>query len=484
MKLAAKWEGTPDDKIGPYCCWDTLATVRLAKRLPELLSSHGQLEFHRREIEPCYAAVIAMQLRGIPIDTTVRSRLRREFRAEVREADRYLCEAKGAPYIDFWDEGYKKYKGFKPNSDAQVRKWLFEDLHLRPAGRTETGLPSVDQENLSKIIRDARAMDRPHLPVLYALAHRSRYLKLDEYLTFDIASDGRAYPTVKMHGTESLRFAYANPPLHSWAEEIRSMVVAPPGRMLVKADFSQIEARLAAYLSSDPLDIAVYEREGKPPYKHHPDWDIHSSMAIECFRLVEDDWSKMESAQRELYRGVAKVLRYRRSYGGAPETAKAKTHCPCPKCAGKKPPTMELTAVRLRQLDDSWLSRHTAFVRWRRTLLQPFSGPHATHCLTNALGWKRWFCTPYGGELQREVYAWAISSVASIIKLRALRRMHARGVEVLLDHHDALLAECAENSVDKVKRTMIECMSEPVPELSGISFPVEVGVGGSWGELH
>jgi hypothetical protein len=271
------------------------------------------------------------------------------------------------------------------------------------------------------------------------------------------------------------------------------VVAAPAGFALVKGDFSQIEARLAAYLPGDALDIAVYEREGLPPYKHHPDWDIHSALVHQCFPDVRDRWEGMTGTERELYRFHAKTVRYGTlMYGGAPETAKTKTFCPCgdsewsppwTRCTGQ-PPTLELTTTRKRAIVDAWMSRHTAFTNWRRELLRPFQGPHATHCLTNAMGWKRWFCTPYGPELEREIYAWSISSVASVIKLRALRRLHEKGLSVLFDHHDALMVLCPESDVEGVKATMIECMTVPVPELNGVSFPVDVGSGQNWGALH
>jgi hypothetical protein len=507
VKVAAKFEGTSSPTLAEYNCWDTFATASLHLKEQELLHAHGQAKFLEEEIEPCYPAVVAMQLRGVPIDVEERTRIRRGLRAEVRDADRLLCDRAGHPYADYWEDSYGNYNGFKPNSDPQIRRWLFgadraslargtkvtinskgatvECLGLKPAGRTEGGQWSVDQTNLVRVLRDLRKMDEHALPILHALTHRARFLKLDEYLDFEV-TDGRVYPTVKMHGTKSLRFAYSNPPLHSWASEIRGMVRAPNGKLLMKGDFSAIEARLAAYLSGDKLDIAVYERAGTPPYKHHPDWDIHARLVLDTFRdLTEEKWRAMPVEERELYRGAAKVLRYGVfQYGGEPESAKDKTFCPCPKCEGKKPPVLDLTPARKRQIHDAWMGKHFAFPRWRNQLLQPFRGAHATHMLSSPFGWRRWFHTPNTPELHREVWAWMISVSASTIKLRALRRLHAAGLQVLFDHHDALMCEIDADHVDDQKELMVRCMSEAVPELGGIRFPVEVAVGESWAALH
>ena len=509
------WVRLSDENISVYNAWDTYATARLAQALPETMAAHGQWEFYSHEIAPLIPAVMAMQGRGIPVDLGERTRIRRSLRAEVRAADTLICTLAGQPFVDAYERGDRK--GWNPNSDTQLRRWLFGGdrtvaepgapievtkglklpcLGLKPAGKTETKLWSVDQDSLLRVLRDFRKKDEPHRPLLLALLHRSRFVKLDEYLEFTATDRGhgpRIYPTVKMHGTKSLRFAYADPALHSWAAEIRSVVAAPPGYAFVKGDFSQIEARLAAYIPGDALDIAVYEREGAAPYKHHPDWDIHSALVHQCFPDVRDRWQTMTNDERDLYRGHAKTVRYGTlMYGGAPETAKTKAFCPCgggdwqppwTRCKGM-PPTLDLTTTRKRAIVDAWMARHTAFTAWRRELLKPFQGPHATHCLTNAMGWKRWFCTPYGPELEREIYAWAISSVASVIKLRALRRLHEAGVALLFDHHDALLALCPEAEVKATTALFHSTMSLPVPELGGVCFPVDVNHGHNWGDLH
>lgn len=517
VNTAHPWVALSDDKIATYNAYDVWTTARLARELPALMEDHGQWEFYQREVAPLIPAVMAMQARGIPVDLAERTRTRRKLRAEVRAADTLIYITANQSFAD----PYSERKGFNSNSDIQIRRWLFggdrttlpkgtlievkKGIHLnclglKPAGRTKTqegpGGWSVDQENLSRVYRDLRKMDEAHRPLLLALLHRSRFTKLDEYLEFKAVDRGdgpRIYPTVKMHGTKSMRFAYSDPALHSWAAEIRSVVAAPAGFALVKGDFSQIEARLAAYIPNDPLDIAVYERPGSPPYKHHPDWDIHSALVHQCFPDVREGWELMEPAERDLYRLHAKTVRYGTlMYGGEPETAKSKTFCPCgvsdltlpwTRCKGQ-PRTLDLTTARKRAIVDAWMCRHTAFTAWRRELLRSFQGPHATHCLTNAMGWKRWFCVPYGPELEREIYAWAISSVASIIKLRAMRRLHERGAALLLDHHDAIMVLCKEDEVKGVEAMMVEAMTVPVPELGGVTFPVDVGSGGDWGSLH
>jgi hypothetical protein len=509
-----KWVALADDIIGAYNSWDTYATAGLAKVLPTLLPP-DQLAFYHREVRSNLPAILAMMERGLPVDLAAKERIRRSLRSEVRTADRYLY-----PYANhFYQDPYAPRKGvFNTNSDTQVRRWLFggdrkvapigdpvevvkgvvvKCLGLKPAGKTDEGLWSVDQDNLTRVLRDLRKMDEPHRVAVLALLHRSRSNKLDEYLDFDWEDRGqgpRIYPTIKPHGTKSLRFAYSDPALHSWSKEIRGTISCREGWTLVKADFSQIEARLAAYLSGDQLDIAIYERKDKPPHPRHPGWDIHSALACDGLDLSADEWLAMDEDQRELMRDSSKGLRYGTLlYGGQPETAKTKVTCPCgnyeaalpwTKCVVNK--VAELPTHQKRRLVDGWMFKHRAFVEWRAKLMEPFQGPHATYKLRMPTGWVVQFCTPAsrGGELEREVYNRPMQHTATIIKLRALRRLHELGVPIIFDHHDALMGEVREGEAEATAQLMREVMEESVPELGGVRFPVEVVIGTSWGALH
>jgi hypothetical protein len=476
------------------------------KALRGRLEASGQWRFWAEEWWPLLPAVVAMQARGLPIDMAEQTRLRRRFRGEVRLVDGWICGQAGHPIADTFDPD--RPDGFNPNSDTQIRRWLFgcdkgepkvargESIEvkkgvlvpccgLKPATKTVGGAWSVDKDALTRVLRDMRKMDEPFRLLVLALLHRCRFVKLDEYLTFD-HEGGRLYPTIKMAGTETLRFAYADPALHSWAKEIRSIVKPLEGTVFVKADFSQLEARLAAYLSGDQADIAVYERTDAKPHPHHPEWDIHSRLIVDGLAIPIAKWLSMPDDERTLFRDAAKNIRYGTfQYGGEPESAQAKVRCPCgsdpslvvpwTRCQPNR--LMDLSPTVKRQIVDGWRSSHTAFVRWQKRIADEVS---RTHRLTNPLGLRRQFLQPKTDDLIREAYAWSVSSVASIIKLRALRRLHAKGAPVVFDHHDAIMCETPAEEAPQVARMMQEAMEAPVPELGMVQFPVDVEIAGEW----
>lgn len=495
-------------RLAVYNSHDGIETAKLIPHMQaELAARPGNDTFYAEEVWPTIKPLLAMMDRGIPIDLAERTRLRRSFRAEVRACDEVICRAANQPFVDAYT---KTAGGFNPNSDTQIRRWLFGGdrttappgtpvevakgttlpcLGLKPTRRTDGGAWSVAQDALLSVLGPSnwRKMDEPHRPLLHALLHRSRFVKLDEYLDFetDDRGDGpRVYPTIKPFGTKSLRLAYADPAVHSWATELRTMVAARPGHLFVGADYSQIEARIPAYLSGDESDIAIYEQNpDDAPYPHDPAFDIHSATVLECFKMTEADWKGL-GAKRKLYRDWAKVFRYGcLLYGGEPETAKTKTFCPCPKCSDKVPDTLDLTRTELRRLTDAWFARHHHFSLWRNKLLNAF-GPHGTRSIKMPSGWRSPFIMPWSNDLRREAFNRPIQHTAAFIIMRAERRLHALECPLILQHHDSLIAEVLEGEAKYWRTKMVEAMQHPI-ELAErkVVFPVEAKIGRTWADL-
>lgn len=496
VTTAHEWLQVPDRDLATYNAWDTVATARVYKALKQEHEANQQDEFYRKEFLPLLPAVLAMQRRGIPIDMDERTRLRKQFRREVRETDTKLIAATGEPR-------------FNPNADAQVRKWLFggdrttrehgapvevpvawtpegrktpkretvtlQCLGLKPKGKTTQGkVWSVDRANLLRVLRDLRKKDEHARDLVLQLIHRSRFVKLDEYLDFD-HHGGRIYPLAKMYGTKTLRFAYADPPLHSWADEIRSVVRAPAGSKLLRADFQQFEARIAAILMQDKRTLQVFEQG----------LNLHQEMSKQFFGITDSEWAALSPERQKSYKDVEKTLYFGTIlYGGEPETAKSKTTCPCEKCAPEKADTLSLTDAQKRRTVDRWFAQHPEVQVWRNQIMRNFSGPHATRSIRSPFGYRRFFCKPHGSDLQREVYNWPVQHCAACLLNRAIIRLQHEDAPLLFSHHDALYLEVPDAQVVHWADRLRGAMEEPVPELGGRTFPVDLEVGDSWSTLE
>ena len=159
---------------------------------------------------------------------------------------------------------------FNVASPVERAKVLHEVLRLPVLARTpKTRRPKVDGDTLRKLKEK-----HPH-PVIDLFLERESLAKLvgtyagpESDLVTAIGPDGRVHPTLKTTRTSTGRLASENPngqniPIRSeLGRMVRNAFIAPPGRVLLSWDFSQIELKVMAHLSQDPSMIAVFHRKG------------------------------------------------------------------------------------------------------------------------------------------------------------------------------------------------------------------------------
>ena len=368
---------------------------------------------------------------------------------------------------------------WNPNSDDQLRLWLFGDLGLKPATKTKGGKASVDLDALSRIYRNLRKKDEVARPALWDLIHRARLQKIDQdYLDPEVV-DGRVYPTIKMTGTESGRFSYADPPIHSWPDEVRHLVRPPSGRVWLGADYQALEARIFALLTNDTIDLEIFRRFDEN--SEEKEWDIHIRTAAELFGISISELLSKSDTQLKGMRVYSKNFRYGvLLYGGGPTSTKAKVGCPCPRCVDKAPPTVDVTPKERKLHADRWFAKHPNVLKWRDKV---DVGVRRTHSSTTVMGKKRYFSAPWGPDVQREGWNNEIQSPASTIIGRAMRALDVLECPLCLQHHDALYAECPEGETVGWAAAMRSVMELPVGEFGGVVFSVDLEVGPSWGEM-
>jgi len=305
---ANKFLQLSDDRLGTYNAWDSYNTARLVQPLLQELRDNHQLDHYEAHVEPLQMAVVRMQRRGMLLDREARTQYRKGLRAELQECDDFLGEQTRG-------HSSKVRDSFNANSTQQIQGLLFSSIEdgglgLRPTKRTEKGAPSVDQEALTQILRNLRVKDRHAIPTLHALFHRSRLQTINErYLDFQPDPDGKVRARVKMAKAKTLRLAYSDPAKQQWVKEIRHILVAEEGKVFVGVDYSQLEARLLAYLARDEVSIDVFESGG----------DVHHANAIDLFgheNILEKE------------RDYSKSWLYKISYGGR-GSDKERTACPC-----------------------------------------------------------------------------------------------------------------------------------------------------------
>lgn len=425
--------------------------------------------------------------------------------------------------------------GFNPNSKDQLRSWLFspDGLGLRkPAQKqylTDGGKVSVDQQALNHLLqrrpRSKAEADatKAATPIIHLLMHRARLQKIDQdYLDPEVryadaqlsrvpgqgtpgpqrqsgpvllhevqgglhtpsisavAPTGRVYPRIKILGAESGRYAYAEPAIHSWPDEIRHLVAAHPGRKIVGADYSAVEARVFAALVGDVALLNLFEQNRLHPDDKH--YDLHINNFCEFFNWTFDRFMEQNSTAQKASRNYAKTIQYGVfQYGGEPSTVRSKVFCPCVKCVAKAPPVLDVTPEMRVASTARWFQRHPRVTFWRAEVSSQLLH---TKWLENPFGRRRYFAAPFSREQEREGWNWKIQSTALDIIQRAMVELDAIGCPLILQHHDALYLECPDEDVLRWSAQLKLVMEKPVPELGNMIFPVEVGAGPNWAELH
>ncbi len=167
---------------------------------------------------------------------------------------------------------------FNLNSGPQLGRVLFEKLKLKTGRRTKTGF-STDQAVLEEL---AQSHPLPARLLEYRALSKLKSTYLDALPLVVDPRDGRVHTTFNQAGAATGRLSSSNPNLQNipmrspQGREIRRAFVAPEGRVLVGADYSQIELRVMAHLSGDPNLIEAF-RSGE---------DVHASTARKVFGVT------------------------------------------------------------------------------------------------------------------------------------------------------------------------------------------------------
>ncbi len=191
---------------------------------------------------------------------------------------------------------------FNLSSPKQLSEVLFDELHLPVIKKTKTGR-STDEETLNEL-----AAAHPMIPLF--LEYRKLFKLVSTYidaLPKSIAEDGRVHSTFNVEGAATGRLSSTNPNLQNipvrgqMGGDIRKAFVASPGKVLVGADYSQVELRILAHVSADENLIKAFVSGD----------DIHAATAAKIFNIALDEVTKDQ-------RVVGKTMNFATLYGQGP----------------------------------------------------------------------------------------------------------------------------------------------------------------------
>lgn len=259
-----------------------LAFWRLATAMEEAVKGHGLSKLLTEIEDPLCLVLASMEKLGFLLDSQGLASFGEGIREDLGKIEEKIYEQAG--------------EKFNINSPKQLGEILFEKLGLPCKKKTKTGYSTnVD------VLQGLRNMH----PIIDLILEYRKLSKLSstyvEGLRKEVGEDGRIHSTFNQTETRTGRISSLEPNLQNipvrteLGRELRKFFVAPPGRVLVDADYSQIELRVLAHIAEDETMIKAF-------LEHE---DIHRNTAAQVFHMPpEMVTSRMRSQAKAVNFGI------------------------------------------------------------------------------------------------------------------------------------------------------------------------------------
>jgi DNA polymerase-1 len=426
------------ERAAPWAGAITYSLLPISDQLPERLQASGLAALYR-EIELPVANLLAHVERiGIHIDTDHFRRLGDDVAKRLEALERQIFTIAG--------------EEFNVGSPKQLGELLFEKLGLATKGvrRTKTGW-STEADTLEQL---------EHPIIKPILEHREisklKGTYLDALPPLVSPKTGRVHTTFNQVVAETGRISSQDPNLQNipirsdLGMQIRRGFVAAPGKVLIAADYSQIELRILAHLSGDPLLSSAFRDRV----------DVHTQTAAEVFSVPRE---QVTAEQRR----IAKAVNYGLSYGQSDfglARALDVTRTQAAEYSRRyfqRFPTIHKFMDEIVAVARAQGGARTVLGRWRPIANLMSKSPAARHAAERVAQ-----NTPMQG------------TGADIIKLAMLRtteRIAREGwpVQMLLTVHDELVFE----SPPEIAQTVGAALKDEMENVYKLAVPLEVDIG-------
>jgi DNA polymerase-1 len=424
----SNWAGELSADQLVYAATDAAVLVPLYRVLAEKLrvADLGRAAALESAALPC---VVWLGRSGVPFD---RDGWRALAAAARADADRLTAELNAvAParpdtlYAEPWNW----------DSPEQVQRAL--ELAGCPVASTADGVLAAIDHPLARLLRDHRDA-------------RKRETTYGDAWLSHVAADGRVYPHWSQLGANSGRMACGSPNMQNLPRgEHRRCVAAPPGRVLVKADYSQIELRIAAKVSGDKALLDAYKRGD----------DLHALTARQVLGVTE---------VTKQHRQLAKAVNFGLLYGMGAKSFRsyARTNY-----------GVEMTEAEAQAYREAFFNAYPGLRRWHRSMGEG-------SCDTRTLASRRVLRVDrFTEKLNLPVQGTGADGLKSALGLLWARRHQVPGTIPVLAVHDEIVVECDEGQAPTVgpwlRTAMLDGM---VPLVAPVPVEVEVKTGKTWGD--
>ena len=395
---------------------------------------------------PIAETLARMEFYGIEVETNYLREMATDFDEKLRKLDEEAHK--------FGDEP------FNINSPKSLGHFLFETLKLEPATKkNKTHGLSTDQDTLE-------SLDHPIASII--LQYRTISKLRSSYTESLIDCADRASSRIHCHFNECVtattRLSSSDPNLQNiparsdLGRQIKRAFVPAKGHCFVSADYSQIELRVLASLSQDPVLVNAYQN----------DLDIHALTASELFDKKIDDVTKAE-------RQIAKSINFGIVYGMGSQKLSREVHISKQEAKQFLEKFNQRFPVLAQWLDDNGIkARQTGVIHTvlgHRRIIDEFLSPNK---MIQAAGDRIAANSPIQGSASDIVKC-------AMLRLQSLLAQNDSKARIILQIHDELLLETPIDELEQTKAILIDAMTNACD--IGIPLKIDLKVGNNWADM-
>lgn len=421
----------------------TALLVLLKPALEKKIDENNQKELLEKIEFPLVNVLADMQISGVYIDKDALSRFGENLKVRIKELEESIYSLSG--------------KEFNINSPKQLGEVLFEDLKLPHGKKTKTGY-STGVEVLKKLEGEHEIigliMEYRHLAKLM-----STYV--DGLVPVVSEESGRIHSNFNQTVTATGRISSTEPNLQNIpvrteiGRELRKMFIAPSGKVLIDADYSQIELRVLAHVSGDENMINAFKN----------DEDIHKMTAAMVFNIPFEEVTSVERTR-------AKAVNFGIVYGIGEFSLSQDLKVPI-KVAKQYIEDYLKTYPSIREFMQNTISdgRKKGFVTTMYQRRRYLPELKSTNKNIQAFGERMAMNAPIQGTAA-DIIKIAMVNVHKALKEKGLK------AKLILQVHDELIIECPENE----KELVSEILRYEMENAAKLSLPLKVDLetGKSW----
>jgi len=496
------------DILIPYAARDTVASLLLALKYSGIMKRRDMRKVRRlyaKVTRRCDSVFTKMELQGWPVNGKKAAECKVAIDAKLVETEATMAailekHREGLTDIGLLTEKLPDIDANLYASPKKLGKLLFSVLRLpmnpdKSVAYTDGGDPATNEDALVHLKGDkfvdlllewrglAKALSTYVEPMIRAAKGRGRITtsyKLTGTVTGRTAS-GKETTQSKRQGTSKAEGMNLQNLPYTW--HIRDCIEARDGWSIMEVDFSQIELRVAGWLSKDPLFIKAYNKG----------WDIHAIRAMRVNNISQEQWNELPKEKQKELRKKAKAVNFGFLYGM--QARKFKMYA-------LTDYSLDIPYQECVHIREQFFSDHTGLQDWylrqeneclNKGYVESPSGrrrhlPNIKHNPDTSRDAR----TKYN-EAVRMAINTPVQGFASDLKLMSMIEIDERVEEQFSDVavmfgevHDSILLEVRDDAVEEVAKVVLRIMSHPsiLDELGiDITIPImaEAKVGRSLG---